>query len=185
MSSPFTLTLVVSLPDANGFSGMAEGAINKPASSPPEYGGLASLVGTSAQVHRPTTECCVSVKAIADAGEERGWTPVDDGPVFRYVRWLREDDEERIVPPDLRLRTVYLVELVCPPDRSMALAEEGLRGRLEDVASNAIANARVSGRWRVDPIDPIRVKRVEFDLDERTRVPVPAAYRAAPGLDTG
>ena len=119
-------------------------------------------------------------KAKADAGDERGWTPVDDGPVFRYVRWIREDGEERMVPPDLRLRTVYLVELVSPPDRSVVLAEEGLRGRLEDVASNAVANARGSGRWRVGPTDPIRVKRIEYDLDERTHVPVPAAFRAAP-----
>ena len=124
-------------------------------------------------------------KAMADAGDERGWTPVDDGPVFRYVRWIREEGEERVVPPDLRLRTLYLVELVCPPDRSVVLAEEGLRGRLEDVAANAVANARVSGRWRVGPTDPIRVKRIEYDLDERTHVPVPAAYRAAPTHDSG
>ena len=56
-------------------------------------------------------------KTMADAGDELGWTPVDDGPVFRYVRWIREDGEERMVPPDLRLRTVYLVELVSPPER--------------------------------------------------------------------
>ena len=122
---------------------------------------------------------------MADAGDERGWTPVNDGPVFRYVRWIREDDEERMVPPDLRLRTVYLVELVCPPDRSVVLAAEGLRGRLEDIASNAVANAQVSGRWRVGPTDSIRVKRIKYDLDERTHVPVPAAYRAAPTRDSG
>ena len=57
-------------------------------------------------------------KAMADAGDERGWTPVDEGPMFRYVRLIREDGEERMVPPSLRLRTVYLVELVCPPDRT-------------------------------------------------------------------
>ena len=114
-------------------------------------------------------------KAMANADDDRGWTPVDDGPIFRYVRCIREEGEERMVPPDLRLRTVYLVELVCPPDRSVVVAEEGLRGRLEDVASTAVANARVSRRWRVGPIDPIRVKRIEYDLDERTDIPVPAA----------
>ena len=124
-------------------------------------------------------------KAIADAGDDLGWTPVDDGPVFRYVRWIGEEGEERMVPPDLRLRTVYLVELVCPPDRSVVLAEEGLRGRLEDVASNAVANAQVSGRWRVGASDPIRVIRIEYDLDERTHVPVPTAYRATPARDSG
>jgi len=123
-------------------------------------------------------------KAMADAGDERGWTPVDEGPVFRYVRWIREDGEERTVPPDLRLRTVYLVELVCPPDRSMVLAEEGLRGRLEDMAANAVANARTSDRWRVGPTEPIFVKGIEYDLDERTHVPVPAAWQAAPGRDS-
>jgi len=123
-------------------------------------------------------------KAMADAGDERGWTPVDEGPVFRYVRSIREDGEERMVPPDLRLRTVYLIELVCPPDRSMVLAEEGLRGRLEDMAANAVANARTSDRWRVAPNEPVRVKRIEYDLDERTHVPVPAAWRAAPGGDS-
>ena len=122
---------------------------------------------------------------MANADDERGWTPIDDGPVFRYARWIREEGEERMVPPDLRLRTVYLVELVCPPDRSVVLAEEGLRGRLEDVASNAVANARVSPRWRVGPTNPIRVKRIEYDLDERTHVPVPAAYRVAPPCDSG
>ena len=124
-------------------------------------------------------------KAMADAGDERGWTPVDDAPVFRYVRWIREDGEERTVPPDLRLRTVYLVELVSAADRSVVLVEEGLRGRLDDVASNAVANARVSGRWRVGPTEPILVKRIEYDLDERTKLPVPAAYRAAPSRDSG
>ena len=123
-------------------------------------------------------------KAMADAGDERGWTPVDEGPVFRYVRWIREDGEERTVPPDLRLRTVYLVELVCPPDRSVVLAEEGLRGRIEDMASNAVDNARTSDRWRVGPTEPIFVKGIEYDLDERTHVPVPAAWRAAPGRDS-
>ena len=120
-------------------------------------------------------------KAMADAGDERGWTPVDEGPVFRYVRWIREDGEERMVPPDLRLRTVYLVELVCPPDRSVAIAEEGLRGRIEDMAANAVASARTSDQWRVGPTEPISIRRIEYDLDERTHVPVPAAWRAAPG----
>ena len=118
-------------------------------------------------------------KATADAGDERGWTPVDEGPVLRYVRSIREDGEARMVPPDLRLRTVYLVDLVCPPDRSVVLVEEGLRGRLEDVAANAVANARTSDRWRVGPTEPIFVKRIEYDLDERTHVPVPAAWRVA------
>lgn len=31
--------------------------------------------------------------AMADACDECGWTPLDDGPVFRYVRWIREDGE--------------------------------------------------------------------------------------------
>ena len=121
-------------------------------------------------------------KARTQAGDERGWTPVDEGPVFRYVRWVREDGEVRMVPPDLRLRTVYLVELVCPPDRSVGLVEEGLRGRLADVAANAVANARTSERWRVGPTEPIYVKRIEYDLDEHTPVPVPDAWRA-PGGD--
>ena len=122
-------------------------------------------------------------KAMADAGDERGWTPVDDAPVFRYVRWIREEGEQRMVPPDLRLRTVYLVELGAS-DRSVVLAEEGLRGRLKDVAANAVANARVSHRWRVDPTEPIYVKRIEYDLDECTHVPVPIAYQAPPSRDT-
>ena len=124
-------------------------------------------------------------KAMTDAGDERGWTPVDDGPVFRYLRWIREEGEQRMVPPDLRLRTVYLIELVCPPDRSLVVAQEGLRGRLEDIASNAVANARVSRRWQVGPTEPIYVKRIEYDLDEGTALPVPAAYRAAPSRDSG
>ena len=60
-----------------------------------------------------------------------------------------------MVPPDLRLRTVYLVELVRPPDQSVVLVEEGLRGRLADVASNAVANARTSDPWRVPPIQSL------------------------------
>ena len=111
-------------------------------------------------------------------------SPVDDGPVFRYARWIREDGEERMVPPDLRLRTVYLVELVCPPGRSVVLAEEGLRGRLEDMASNAVASARTSHQWRVGPSEPISIGRIEYDLDERTHIPVPATYRAAPNGDS-
>ena len=123
-------------------------------------------------------------KAMADAGDERGWTPVDEGPVLRYVRWIREDGEERMVPPSLRLRTVYLVELVSSPDRSVVLVEERLRGRLADVASNAVASARTSDRWRVRPTDPIFVKRIEYDLDERTHVPVPATWRAPQSGDS-
>ena len=123
-------------------------------------------------------------KAMADAGDERGWTPVDEGPVLRYVRWICEDGEERMVPPSLRLRTVYLVELVSPPDRSVVLVEEGLRGRVEDLAANAVASARTSDRWRVGPTEPIRVKRIEYDLDECTHVPVPAAWRAPPSGDS-
>ena len=45
-------------------------------------------------------------KAAVDAGDESGWTPVADGPVFRYVRALREDGAERTIPPELRLRTL-------------------------------------------------------------------------------
>ena len=96
-------------------------------------------------------------KAAVDAGDESGWTPVVKGPVFRYVRALREAGEERIIPPNLRLRTLYTVEFACGSDRSVVLVEEGLRGRLEDVASKALASARVSNRWEVDPTDPIFV----------------------------
>ena len=122
---------------------------------------------------------------MADAGDERGWTPVDESPVFRYVRWIREDGEERMVPPDLRLRTVYLVELVCPPNRSVVLAEEGLRGRLGDVAANGVANARVSSRWRLGPPSRSTSSVIEYDLDEGTALAVPAAFRAAPDRDSG
>ena len=83
-------------------------------------------------------------KAAVDAGDESGWTPVADGPAFRYVRALREDGVERAIPSDLRLRTLYTVELVCSPGRSVVLVEEGLRGRLADVASKAVESARVS-----------------------------------------
>ena len=111
--------------------------------------------------------------------------PVAEGPVFRYVRALREDGEERMIPPDLRLRTVYTVEPACGPDRSAVRVEEGLRGRLEDVASQAIASARVSKRWRVDPAEPIFVTRTRYDLDEGSDLPVPEAYRVDPFRDPG
>jgi len=120
-------------------------------------------------------------KARTQAGDERGWTPVDDGPVFRYVRAIREDGAVRMVPPDLRLRTVYLVELVCPPDRSVGLAEEGLRGRFEELAERAVATARLSERWCVGPTEPIYVKHIEYDLDAHTPVPVPAVWRVPSG----
>ena len=73
-------------------------------------------------------------KAAVDAGDESGWTPVADGPMFRYVRALREDGVERATPPDIRLRTLYTVELVCAPGRSVVLVEEGLCSRLEDAS---------------------------------------------------
>jgi len=114
-------------------------------------------------------------KARTQAGDERGWTPVDEGPVLRYVRWIREDGEARMVPPDLRLRTVYLVEFECPPNRSVVLVEEGFRCRLEDMAANAVASARTSDRWLVGLTEPIFVKRIEYALDERRPVPVPTA----------
>ena len=46
-------------------------------------------------------------KATVDAGDESGWTPVAESPVFRYVRALHKDGIERTIPPDLRLRTLY------------------------------------------------------------------------------
>ena len=67
-------------------------------------------------------------KAAVDAGDESGWTLVADGPVFRYVRALREDGVERAIPSDLRFRTLYTIELVCAPGRSVVLVEEGLAG---------------------------------------------------------
>ena len=124
-------------------------------------------------------------KAAVDAGDESGWTPVVDGPVFRYVRTLREDGEERMIPPDLRLRTLYTVELGCGPDRSVVLVEEGLRGRLANVTSRAVVTARVSERWRVGPTEPIFVKRIRYDLDEWSDLPVPEAYRLEPFRDSG
>ena len=123
-------------------------------------------------------------KAALDAGDDSGWTPVADGPVFRYVRALREDGTERTIPPDLRLRTLYTVELVCAPGRSVVLVEEGLRGRLADVASKAVESARVSKRWRVEPGEPIFVKHMRYDLDEWSDLPVPEEYRVDPFRDT-
>ena len=90
-------------------------------------------------------------KAAVDAGDESEWTLVVEGPVFRYVRTLREEGEERMIPPDLRLRTLYTVEFGCGPDRSLVLVEEGLRGRLEDVASRAVPNAREAGGVAAPP----------------------------------
>ena len=124
-------------------------------------------------------------KAAVDAGDESGWTPIADGPVFRYVGALREDGVERTIPPDLRLRTLYTVELVCAPGRSVVLVEEGLRGRLEEVASKAVDSARASSRWRVNPGEPIYVRRIRYDLDEWSDLPVPEAYRMDPFRDSG
>ena len=70
-------------------------------------------------------------KAAVDAGDESGWTPVADGPVFRYVRALREDGAERTIPPDLRLRTLYTVEPVCAPGRSVVLVVHSALGPSE------------------------------------------------------
>ena len=103
--------------------------------------------------------------------------PVSDGPVFRYVQALREDGVERTIPPDLRLRTLCTVEFVCALGRSVVLVEEGLRGRLGDIASKAVERARVSERWRVDPGEPIFVKRIRYDLDEWSDLRVPEGYR--------
>ena len=123
-------------------------------------------------------------KAAVDTGDESGWTPVAERPVFRYVRALREDGMERTIPPDLRLRTLYTVELVCAPGRSLVLVEEGLRGHLGDVASKSIESARVSERWRVDPAEPIFVRRMRYDLDEWSDLPVPEACRLDPFRDS-
>ena len=119
-------------------------------------------------------------KAAVDAGDENGWTPVADGPVFRHVRSLREDGAERTIPPDLRLRTLYTIEFVCALGRSVVLVEEGLHGRLMDVASKAVDSARVSSRWRVGPGEPIYIRLFRCDLDEWSDLPVPEAYRMEP-----
>ena len=68
--------------------------------------------------------------------------------MLRYVRALREDGAERAIPPDLRLRTLYTVELVCAPGRSVVLVEEGLRGRLTEPVSAVVCwtmRGRVEG----------------------------------------
>lgn len=83
-------------------------------------------------------------KAAVDAGDESRWTAVADGPMFQYVQALRKDGTERTTPPNPRLLTLYAVELLCVPGRSVVLVEEGLRSRLADVASKAVKSARVS-----------------------------------------
>ena len=40
--------------------------------------------------------------------------------------------------------------------------------------------AWMSERWGIGPTEPIHAKRIEYDLDERTHVPVSAAWRAPP-----
>ena len=101
--------------------------------------------------------------------------------MFRYVRSLCGDGAERFIPPDLRLRTIYAVELACCPERPMVRCVEGLRGQLEEVASKAVASAR----WPAGPARPIHVRRLRYDLDAGTDLPVPETYREAPIHDSG
>jgi len=67
----------------------------------------------------------------------------------------------------------------------VVLVEEGLRGRLEDVASKAVESARVSKRWRIDPGEPIFVRRIRYDLDEWSDLSVPEGCRVDPFRDSG
>ena len=52
-------------------------------------------------------------------------------------------------------------------------------------ASKAVESARVSDRWRVAPGEPIFVKRIRYDLDEWSDLPVPEGYRVDPFRDSG
>lgn len=60
-----------------------------------------------------------------------------------------------------------------------------MRGRLEEVASKAVEGARVSERWRVHPDEPVFVRRMRYDLDEWSDLPVPETYRMDPFRDFG
>ena len=65
-------------------------------------GGRGALRRAPSAVRRPAGKRA-RAKAAVDAGDESGWTPVSDGPVFRYFRALREDGAERTIPPDVPL----------------------------------------------------------------------------------
>ena len=108
-----------------------------------------------------------------DTGRRRSGVPV------RAVESEKTARSGRFLPISDFARTTWLNSCVLRTARWW-IAEEGLRGRLEDVASNAVAKARVSERWRVRPTEPIRVRRIEYDLDEPTDLPVPAAFRVIP-----
>ena len=86
-----------------------------------------------------------------DPSEHRPRQVVIDAMPFSMQVAIAQQSVHRldVMLADLRLRTLYTVKLLCAPGRSVVLVEEGLRGRLEDVASKAVESARVSERWRV------------------------------------
>ena len=67
----------------------------------------------------------------------------------------------------------------------VCLVEAELRGRLEDVASKAVESVRVSKRWCVAPGEPIFARRIRYDLDEWSDLPVPEGYRVDPFCESG
>ena len=147
------------------------------------------------------------IHAIADAlideyGEEAtGW--LEDGgranverilgewrTAIEEGRWI-ERVEDVLVLRALRHET-HWVEVLGGPDAEALIRDlvdedwcARARGRLEDVASKAVESARVSDRWRVAPGEPIFVRRIRYDLDEWSDLPVPEGCRVDPFRESG
>ena len=122
-------------------------------------------------------------KAAVHAGDESGWTPVAEGPVFRYVRALREAGEgcQRVLAIPSKRFTRKLVSflsrpevdaLLAAPDRStwsgrrdhafiLTAVQTGLRLsemtglKREDFVSGSGAHLRVVGKGRKERCTPL------------------------------
>ena len=136
-------------------------------------------------VRRPPGKKSATRKPRWTRGDESGWTPVADGPVFPlYPGSARgrggADDSAGPSPSHALHRRARMRPwpLGCAR-RGGAPRPAGER------ASKAVESARVSGRWRVAPGEPIFVRRIRYDLDEWSDLPVPAGYRIDPFRDSG
>ena len=155
-----------------------DGAPHAPRVAGKDEGGVVVTL-TEARTFRrliPTNDVggrALSAQARLDAGDARGWTPVDDAAVVRYVRAIEEGGEARRVPPDLRLRADYAVDVAREDGDRMTVTCTALRGRHAELVADAIESARTSRQWEDAPHMPMRVTRITYRDDPARTVRVP------------
>ena len=123
----------------------------------------------------------LAAQARLDAGDARGWTPVDEAPVVRYVHAIAEGGEPRRVPPDLRMRADYTVEVARADGATLCVTCSALRARHAELVADAIESARIARQWEVASDEPLRITRIAYHDDPERTLRIPETAPAKGG----